>query len=735
MRGISSFKILIHILFHMFILVNTKQMNDLEINCRTFAWNLITKNGLFNNTLFLNSGTNMNDLGLYSRCIKEDNYTYSLMRTNITIENKPLFAYVGLCMPKVCELEEIFIYIKQEFQRLSDLKANNVDFIKSKEKNDELSHMYFDNYFFVCIFSLYFIAASGIIQFIAKKYQQYINKWKNKRKNTLLFQLKEEETPAENDYFSVSSKEQKHIQKISQPVIEEQVENKILKENLFFKILDLINFQKNWRKLFDTKDIREGKDKGDQELKFLDAIRIFLSLFIVFMHSIVFLFDTPVRGIESFLHQRVKEFMMQLIVNGSYAVDLFFSFSGFFLSYIGLKKFKKKANSLNFFFQATFVRFIRIWPLLICCWVFFWKVFSLLGDGPIYGLVMGLELDSCSKQWPWILLLVQNWTYGIYETESPVCFGWYWYIPNDFQLTILGVIVIILYKKNLILFYLTFLGLIATGLVFEIRSLLLTRYGINILSQGMNSFQNFINYYILLYNRCSPFWIGMIFGIIYYKYKKELMKGRRYSSSINFSGDVEMHRRTSLINPSERESNRRRSSTVKKKSCIFKICQKIRYHSFLSCSLIFLGALMMLTVTFITYFTFDRAIPFSLEFTYNFLGRKAYSFGFQILCLGFMLDGLQPIRNMLSHHFFQTFSKLSFAIYIVHPIIIKFCYYSLKYSVYVKFSILIPYAIGYMITATIVAIFASVLFEQPCQRIKTASGKHYEERVSIKLKE
>lgn len=656
----------------------------------------------------LNSGSNINDLGLYNKCINDEMSHYFLVKVQIEKYNNTLQGYLGLCLPEKCNNEASKEEIISKTANVTYLDKSNIKIFSPKNINEELVTPHLSNILTMIFIGIYLILSSGVIQFFIRK----VNSTKSKSKNnqtsssTLLMEKDNISHASFGSYISLHTVEEKNVNtdtdvesdKVninslrSIESMEDEnsgwnIKNLNKTARIIYTTLEWFNFSKNWDIFFKASTpsnqhgnntakppkstLAQQNEGGDKELKFLNFVRVFLCFYIILLHSLVFSFDTPVRGAEAFA-ELAKSFWMQVIINASFVVDAFFTLSAFFLAYVGLKKFNHHESGFLFFFKGVLLRLIRIWPLIAFSFLIFWKIIFLMGDGPMYGMIMGKEVGSCEKQWPWILLLVNNWTYGIYETEAPVCFGWFWYLPNDFQLFIIGLLLIILYKKNFKIFIVAFIFCVVLSLSLEVNNLFVNRYGMDIFHQG-TVLSNFLDYYILLYNRAPPFWIGLVFGILYYEYKVR--------NKINFF------------------------DTIKEKK-------------YLAIIIFLLGWLLMLTMLFLPYFAYDKDVPFGISFFYNFFCRKIYSLGFILSTLAMVFGAFTPIRNIISAKIFTDLSKLSYAIYIIHPAIIKFTFYCLKYSLYLQLSYLFTYGIAFISITTAVALFFHVLFEMPFQNIK-----------------
>jgi len=512
------------------------------------------------------------------------------------------------------------------------------------------------------------------------------------------------------------------------------MEKLILESSTIYNFLQKFNLFRNYKKIF----INETFEKN--ELKFMDFIRTLLCYYIVILHSVVFIMDTPVKGIDTFI-ESVKTFPFQLIVNASFIVDVFFSISAFFLGYLGLSKFHSNSNSLKYFFTLIAYRLIRIWPVVIANFLLFWKVFPIINfnifsifdnqdtkqsdnKGPVYGLVLQNEFSSCEKQWPFVLSFLTNFTYGLYEKVTPVCLGWYWYLTIDLQMYLIGILLIILYRKSNKIFYFVFFTLIIIGLILETNSLINLKYGMNIFLQG-NIMSNFKDYYIKIYNRCFPFWIGFYFGINYFEYKTKLNKlMEKNNKTVNLNNTT--NNINFSLNNNHNLNNYLADIDIQNEFNILqKFFYKLKIDKMISIITFIFSISLMLFIIFIVYFTYDKDIHLSVNFLYNFLSRKLFSFGFILFCFCTLNNHFKFINKFMSSRIFNLPSKLSFAIYLCHPVIIKLSYYSTKSSFFLDFYQIFLFGIGFCVISTIYAFLLHLFFEVPFNNFKPGRTNNF----------
>jgi peptidoglycan/LPS O-acetylase OafA/YrhL len=202
-----------------------------------------------------------------------------------------------------------------------------------------------------------------------------------------------------------------------------------------------------------------------------------------------------------------------IIGTAFYAVDVFFWLSGFFLAFVILdpatKKYLKKPLTFAF---AIFHRYCRIIPAYLVAIVIYWKVIVLTGSGPLWPNFVDRTAD-CEYMWRNILF-VEN-LFSMWG-DMHYCFGWGWYLSNDFQLFVISLFLIFIYAQNpnfgKILIWLTIAGTSAVGTWvcytngFKLFPYVMTGYSVT-------GFMN--DYYYKPWCRAPPYLYGLFLGILY----------------------------------------------------------------------------------------------------------------------------------------------------------------------------------------------------------------------------
>jgi len=380
-----------------------------------------------------------------------------------------------------------------------------------------------------------------------------------------------------------------------------------------------------------------------------------------------------------------KSFLWQFFFNSTFAVDLFFSFSGFFIAVISLKNLVAMSKAtISQSMMNIVLRLLRIWPLYSLIFLGYWKFYIYAMDGPISGYTFNNELYSCDKQWPFMLTLFTNWTYGIWETAYPYCMSWYWYIPNDFQYCIVAVVFLMLYARKRNLFWALFVSFNLGMAIVEAYECWTINFGPNLLDIASNN-DYYKYYYLKFYTRSGPFFIGFLFGIVYAQYKRDA------------KANVDSFTR--------------------------RIFEQIKDSKMLSFIVWFIGFFIMMAILFATYWSYGEKWSFGFNFFYAFFGRKLYVFGLFLFCFPLMLGNLYLLGGWFAHDVFLPFAKLSFSVYIIHPLLVKYVIFNVRAPIYFNGNSIFIQGFGLVVASYLLAIPVCTLFEMPFQNVRNIFKK------------
>ena len=213
-------------------------------------------------------------------------------------------------------------------------------------------------------------------------------------------------------------------------------ENNIGFKHKILNVLCAFSFINNGKKLF-------GTETAVGPLAFLNGIRVLSMWWVILGHTFFFAMysiDNPVEA-----GKLVQRFSFQPIINGTFSVDSFFFLSGLLVAYLSFKQIKEKGK-LNWPYFILH-RYWRLTPLYLFVILYYAFVMPFTITGPnsyaVYQPQFQESIDVCKKYW-WTNILYINNFHPNYGNIQTTCIGWGWYLANDMQFyLVLGPIFII----------------------------------------------------------------------------------------------------------------------------------------------------------------------------------------------------------------------------------------------------------------------------------------------------
>ena len=274
-------------------------------------------------------------------------------------------------------------------------------------------------------------------------------------------------------------------------------------------LLLCFSFVRNSKKLFNTKT-------ATGPLACLNGLRVISMFWVIQGHTYSFSLQTTNNILYSYT--LLKRFTFQAIANGTFSVDTFFFLSGLLVAYLTLKELSQKGrmNWLYYFLH----RYWRITPLyaflILQCIV----IFTYIPAGPFQRLfsapdgVIHHSVQSCRSYW-WASLLYINNFYPNYG-DTGECFSWAWYLANDMQFYIfISPVIILLYRYRKSLGILAAVGVVIACVV--VRGVLVSWYGMH--GFGLptkhtdDPWGEHGALYVRPWARVAPYAVGMLTGL------------------------------------------------------------------------------------------------------------------------------------------------------------------------------------------------------------------------------
>ncbi|XP_035212217.1 nose resistant to fluoxetine protein 6-like [Stegodyphus dumicola] len=190
-------------------------------------------------------------------------------------------------------------------------------------------------------------------------------------------------------------------------------------------------------------------DNNSGVLGSLHGIRFLTIAWILLTHTYFLLYFPSVDGLTK-IEDYGKSFAFQAIINGTYAVETFFFIGGLLLSYILASKGQRTINIGYYILH----RIWRILPLSTAAIMFIILV-RLFGSGPVWHESIDAYLEDCYNNWWKNLIFINN-----FHKPENSCLPHTWYIACDMQMYIAALIILLpLLKWPVAGLFLGFLGL------------------------------------------------------------------------------------------------------------------------------------------------------------------------------------------------------------------------------------------------------------------------------------
>ena len=416
--------------------------------------------------IVLNTGKGINDLGNYDGCNAAEGLKHAVVRiTDFQVTN----IYLGVCIPDTCTSLETAM----AEQAMTELVADSGLSVEiSFEGSEGVTPK--GPIIASCIFLALFI---GILAFaIVVQYTYILNhtKYGNRKDN---------------------------------PV---ETKNRLGKFFLSFSVI------RNIEKIFYT-----PKPKPNDYLTILNGIRFLSICWVVLGHSFLSIFMYPSTNISE-IGDFVSPWWFEVIPSGVFAVDVFFFLSAFLGTYLLIPKPFDK--SIVGFLVVYFHRIFRLLPPIVLMTCVFIAFYRYLGDGPIWLGISEGSIQNCKDQWWYNFLFINN---VLPSSQPSACFGWLWYLANDFQFFLILPFQIMAYKRHRYLGYASCYVLLGFSIF--------TTYTISAINDINVSIFTDFQYASLLYFkpwvRIGAYQVGIIFGMWYYEWINRSKK-IRYKKSI-----------------------------------------------------------------------------------------------------------------------------------------------------------------------------------------------------------
>jgi hypothetical protein len=278
------------------------------------------------------------------------------------------------------------------------------------------------------------------------------------------------------------------------------------------------------------------------------------------------------------------------------------------------------------------------------------------------------EIAACDAEWPFLITFTSNF---FYNTNSFGCLHYFWYISNDIQYFIIGVILLKLYSTNKFSFKIVFILINILSLAAEIFGVLYYEQGNNIIDFKKN---NFNHYNTSIYAWSFPYFLGFLIGLAFSQYKEK-------NDSNKWLADV-------------------KDSTL----------VSITYY--------FAGLCLMFFFTVITYWSYNESWGTIFTLIHNVFLKKFISIGFFLMTIPLLFGKLFSFNAWLGLKIFTYMSKLSYSAFLISPLVIRYVVLNMKIGFVLQKLYVLVMIVAIIVTSFAASVLLFLFVEMPFNRMR-----------------
>ncbi|XP_062550046.1 nose resistant to fluoxetine protein 6-like isoform X2 [Armigeres subalbatus] len=455
-----------------------------------------------------------------------------------------------------------------------------------------------------------------------------------------------------------------------------------LKKGIFQKLV-LFSLPRNWQILTTKRRTTLSKD-----LRFIQSARFLIMYLVIAGHCMLFSCIFPLLNPE-YVEFNYRRTITMLIFNGITVIQSFFIISGFLLA-VQFTDYceRNKTFALKDFVSSIVYRYMRLTPLYLFMILFDATWLIKLQDGPVWKRIAETERTFCRNNWWANLLFVNN-----YFTVDEPCLQQGWYLATDFQLFIVGLLLLAFVRRfpkllRPTLFVAVILSHVSPALVTYLNRL----EGVVLIKPEALKYvlwydQGYRQMYIPTHTNCGSYLAGMIAGLTYYKLKRSEFNIRRHKPFL-----------------------------------LLWYCA--------------LPVAVTLLLSAFMFYEYDFEKPAVWIALFSALSKNLWGLIFGVMFVGLALGVGWFVKRLLSYPVFRPLGKITYAVYLCHLFVIRSTMGNARQPIYVSdmhilvatsSTLVLSYIMGLLLYLGIELPFSNLL-KQLFQKKPEA---YYEENINL----
>lgn len=283
--------------------------------------------------------------------------------------------------------------------------------------------------------------------------------------------------------------------------------------------------------------IRNGRDlikyNRNNSLNIFHGLKVFTMILVLFGHKFLYFIISPITytiPLEK-MYKEGPDFLLTCMN----LIDPFFYIAGYLMYVMLIPQFNKPGTSWYQILMVVAYKYLKVLPSYVIVMLMTAFVIPHLGDGPFWASRIWPEADKCKNYWWANILVVSNFI----PVENQ-CLIAGWYVSCLLQFLVIGTTVVYVYvKRRKIGIYLIIMLLCASLAISFVTTYVNQVYGIvrlmySFLENPSNSTE-FSYYYRPFFYRGTPFFTGLLAGVVVEELKKREIK---FSTSTVYAGTL-----------------------------------------------------------------------------------------------------------------------------------------------------------------------------------------------------
>ncbi|XP_003490859.3 nose resistant to fluoxetine protein 6 [Bombus impatiens] len=385
----------------------------------------------------------------------------------------------------------------------------------------------------------------------------------------------------------------------------------------------------------------------------LHGLRVFSLGWVVMVHTYLQVFSIAENKTLRSVTER--NFMFQTISNATFSVDTFFFISGLLVTILFYRSSGSLKNDKGIFWKTCFTkfiimilyRFIRLTPAYLFVLGINEIAIKYALSRTVFSPVIVDHL-TCEKFW-WRNALYLNSLYP----RTEMCMLWSWYMANDTQFYVLGILLLLLSIKYLKAIVVVILLLIASSwfTTFSVA------YSNDYIARIQEPFALFDELYDKPWLRAGPYFVGIITGYILFR-----------------------------------------------TNCKLKLPLIVRV----------IGWVLSTAIMFsVVYGLYPGNLTVPVSSVYAALGHTAWAIGVSFIVIQCCTGYARMIDSLLSLKLIYPLSRLTYCAYLVHPVIMMVTVSQMDGPLHLHNNIVLILYFGNLVASYLMSFCISIAFEAP----------------------